>query len=369
MNKMIKYLRKKNGVVLPNDSRGSALISTIVSITVLATLAAAIMSIQSSSSNLPVGANLSMKAYYLAESGIRYIDPPDTLPVEAAVNGSFTVGNPCMSQSNPAQCLQNLASCLNQPTPSCLSANSEYVNPAYTSNPYTLDNGNTTIALAASYIAGPPQQIQLTSTATVNASSSGEGQSAQAFTRAIAGTNSITFNLTNCDVITKSFSSFGTVTVTVAPGGGSATFTVSLNAAALGSGAEVEDIFFNTTPSTLTSSLVTSPTITTNAPSIYAVHENQGAGSVGTSYNWKVDTGGANPGSAGLPANFYCKITNSNIGSPYNFVQGVKGSAGMSADTFYVAVEITNITMSNLVTGGSGTGTQIFGAQTYAPGS
>jgi len=374
MNKVIKYLQEIFTIAPSIGRNGSALIATIVSITVVGILATAIMYIVSSSSTVPVGADLSTKAYYLAESGIRYIDPPDTQPVEAAVNGSVSVANPCMSQSNPTQCLQNLASCLNQPTSTCLASNTEYVNPAYTSNTYNLDSGNTTIALAASYIAGPPQQIQLTSTATVNPSSSGEGKSVQTLTRTIAlQSDSITFNLTDCDVNgVKSFLSFGTVTVTVPPGGGSATFTVSLNAAALGSGAVVEDIFFNTTPSALTSSLNTSGTITTNASSIYTLQSegNQGASSFGT-YDWKIDTGGggADPGNAGLSANFYVRITNANITSAYNFVQGVLGSAGLSQVKFYTAVEIMDVTPADLYTSGSGATKRWFGARAYAPGS
>jgi Tfp pilus assembly protein PilX len=372
MNKVIKYLQKIFTIAPSIGRKGSALMATIVSITVLGILAAAIMYIVSSSSNVPAGADLSMRAFYLAESGIRYIDPPDTQPVEAAVNGSASVANSCMSQSNPTQCLQNLASCLNHPTSTCLTSNTEYVNPAYTSNTYSLDGGNTTIALAASYIAGPPQQIQLTSTATVYPSSSGEGQSAQTSTRTITlQSDSITFNLTDCDVITNSFSSFGTVTVTVPPGGGSATFTVSPNPAALGSVATVGDIFFNTTPPALTSSLNTSGTITTNAPSIYVLQSegNEGASSFGT-YDWKIDTGGggADPGSAGLSSNFYVKITNANITSASNFVQGVLGSAGLSTVTFYTAVKIMDVTPADLYTSGTGATTRWFGARAYAPG-
>jgi hypothetical protein len=375
MNKVIKYLQKLFTIAPSIGCNGSALIATVVSITVVGILATAIMYIVSSSSNVPAGANLSMRVYYLAESGIRYIDPPDTQPVEAAVNGSASVTNPCMSQSNPTLCLQNLASCLNQPTSTCLASNTEYVNPAYTSNTYTLDGGNTTIALAASYIAGPPQQIQLTSTATVNPTTSGTagaGQSALPSARTITlQSNSIIYTLTNCDVETNPFASFGTVTVTVPPGGGSATFTVSLNAAALGPNAEVEDIFINTTPSALTSSLLSSGTITPSS-GIYAVHTNQGAGSVGTNYDWKIDTGGADPGSAGLPQNFAVTFTNANITSASNFiVPGNYGSAGMSNDTFYIAVEITDVNPCDLLLNYTGKCTnlvtEIFGAQTHAP--
>ena len=176
--------------------------------------------------------------------------------------------------------------------------------------------------------------------------------------------NTITFDLTNCNVETNSLSSFGTVTVTVPSGGGSATLTVSLNSA-VGSGAEVEDIFFNTTPSTLTSSLVSSGTITTNAPAgVYTVQP-EGAwgaasGGLGT-YDWKIDTGGsgAAPGTPGLPQNFRVTITNANITSASNFLEGV---SGMSGDTFYTAVEITDVNTSTL---GDSLSTVTFGAGSY----
>jgi hypothetical protein len=189
MNTVIKYLQKINSIALLFGSNGSALIATIVTITVVATLAAGIASILSSSSTVPAGADLSTKAFYFAESGIRYMDPPDSLPVEAAVNGS----NGCMNQSNPSQCLQNLASCINQPTTTCLQSFPS-LNQAYKYNTYTLDNGNTTIAMGASYIAGPPQTIRITSTSTVSSGTSSESKQTLTYNVAAQAQTASTYN-------------------------------------------------------------------------------------------------------------------------------------------------------------------------------
>jgi Tfp pilus assembly protein PilX len=177
-----KYFRNISKMASHPGSKGAALLTTVVAITVVGILAGAVASIMSTTSSVPAGENLSMRAYYMAEAGIRYVDPPDTLPVEAAVNGS----SGCMNQSNPTTCLQNLAACLNSPTSQCLASFPAYNNSGYQKNSYSLDGGSTTIAIAASYAAGPPQAINITSTATVNSGTSGPGQSIQAQTYSVA---------------------------------------------------------------------------------------------------------------------------------------------------------------------------------------
>jgi hypothetical protein len=131
-----------------------------------------------------------MKAFYLAESGIRYVDPPGSFPLEAAVSGA----NGCSNQKNPTLCLQNLASCINSPTTQCLSFNAAYQNPGYLRNTYSLDSGKATITIASSYVAGPPQAIRITSTAVLDPGKSGSSTQMITYNVAASATGASSYN-------------------------------------------------------------------------------------------------------------------------------------------------------------------------------
>lgn len=138
-----RYLKGIRGMAPPVGSSGATLIFLIVSMVAVAALGAGISYIMSSSYMVPVDTDLSQQAYYLAESGIRVINPPD----QTTSNFYYQVS-------------QN-------------SCNSTWLNGLSTNTSYnktlTLSNGNT-IVVAASY-SGVPQQVQVTSTGTAKGSS------------------------------------------------------------------------------------------------------------------------------------------------------------------------------------------------------